>query len=66
MQSASTSPLTARKPAFGSSASRRPAISTVGRPVRRAISRAPTMVSHGPASTSPPRISTMPGTKART
>ncbi len=48
-------PLIARNPAFGLSASRRAAISLAGRPVRRAIRRAPAMVSHGPMVTRPTR-----------
>ena len=43
------SPLIARKAARGLSDSRRPAMSTDGRLVRRAMTREPTMVSHGPA-----------------
>ena len=46
-KSASMRPLIARKPAFGLSARRRAAMSAAGRLARRAITRAPTMVSHG-------------------
>ena len=54
------SPLMARKAARGLSESRRPARSTDGRPARRAMTREPTMVSHGPAMTSPAMISRHP------
>src|SRR5690242_327433 len=49
MNRASTRPLTARKAALGSSARRRAAISAPGWLVRRAMTRAAAMVSHGPA-----------------
>ena len=62
---ATTSPLIARNPALGLSASRRAAISGAGRWARRAISRAPAMVSHGPATISPASRSRNPGRKAR-
>ncbi len=55
--SASTSPLTARNPAVGLSASRRTAIRVAGRWVRRASRVAPHIVSHGPDSTRPSVIS---------
>src|SRR3984957_4936112 len=57
MSRASTRPLTARKAALGSSARRRAAISVAGRLASRAITRAATMVSHGPAMTRPTMIS---------
>jgi hypothetical protein len=57
MSKASTRPLTARKAALGSSASRRAAISVLGRLVRRAMILAAAMVSHGPAVTSPAMMS---------
>ena len=60
--SARTRPLIARKPACGLSASRRPAMSTAGRFVRRYISREPIMVNHGPAMTSPATITNIPPT----
>ncbi len=56
MSRASTRPLTARKAALGSSARRRAAISVAGRLASRAITRAATMVSHGPATTRPTMI----------
>ena len=66
MNSARTRPLTARNAARGSSASRRAAISAPGRLARRARTRAPAIVSHGPAMTRPIMISAKPGTNART
>jgi hypothetical protein len=65
-KSARTTPLTARKPALGSSASRRAAISVATRLVRLAMSRDPTMVSQGPATTSPTMVTRMPLRYART
>lgn len=59
--SASITPLTARNPADGLSASRRAAISAAGRPARAAIARAPTMVSHGPPVISPTMTSSRAG-----
>ena len=64
--SARIRPLTARNPAFGLSPSRRAAISVASRLVRRAISRAPIMVSHGPAITSPAVITRKPDRYAYT
>ena len=64
MNRARTRPLTARNAARGSSASRRAAISAPGRLVRRAMIRAPVIVSHGPAMTRPTMISRQPGTSA--
>ena len=60
-KSASMMPLIARKPAFGLSASRRAAMSVAGRLARRAMTRAPTIVSHGPARTRPAMMSRSPG-----
>src|SRR5262249_18435893 len=57
---ASTSPLIARNPDRGSSASRRPAISAAGRRARRDTSRERAVVSHGPATTSPTMTSRKP------
>ena len=65
MNKASTRPLTARKAALGSSARRRAAIRVPGRLVRRAMTRAVAMVSHGPARTRPTMMSAKPGTNAR-
>ena len=61
---ARTSPLMARNPARGLSASRRAAMSVAGRWARRAMTREPTMVSQGPAMTSPTMISRKPGRNA--
>ena len=60
-KSASMMPLIARKPAFGLSARRRAAMSVAGRLAYRAITRAPTIVSHGPAKTRPAMMSSRPG-----
>src|ERR1700722_14512440 len=57
MSRASTRPLTAQKAALGSSARRRAAISVAGRFASRAMPRAATIVSHGPAMTRPTMIS---------
>ena len=65
MNSARTRPLTARNAARGSSASRRAAISAPGRLARRAMTRAPAIVSHGPAMTRPIMISAKPVMNAR-
>ena len=54
------SPLMARKPARGLSESRRPAISVAAPLVRRAMAREPTMVSQGPAMSSPAMIKKQP------
>jgi hypothetical protein len=59
-KSATVRPLTARKPACGLSASRRPAISAAAWRARPASNREPTSVSHGPATTSPTMIITNP------
>ena len=64
MNRASTRPLTARKAALGSSARRRAAISAPGRLVRRAMTRAAAMVSHGPAMTRPTMMSRKPDRSA--
>ena len=66
MNRASTRPLTARKAALGSSARRRAAISAPGRLVRRAMTRAAVMVSHGPAMIRPTMMSRKPGRSAQT
>ncbi len=66
MNSARTTPLTARNAARGSSASRRAAIRVSGRLARRAITRAPAIVSHGPARIRPIMISAKPGTYTST
>jgi len=60
MKSATMSPLTARNAARGLSERRRPAMSRAGRLVRRAMIREMSMVSHGPAMTSPAMASTKP------
>jgi hypothetical protein len=60
-KSASTSPLIARNPVCGLSASRRPAISMAGRRVHRRMALEPIMVSHGPAMTSPAMTTKKPG-----
>ena len=57
MNSASTRPLTARKAALGSSARRQAASSVAGRLVHRAMARAATIVSHGPAMNRPTMMS---------
>ena len=54
------SPLMARNAARGLSESRRPARRAAGRWARRAMSREPTMVSHGPAMTRPAMIRKQP------
>ena len=66
MNSARTTPLTARNAARGSSASRRAAIRVPGRLARRAMTRAPAIVSHGPARIRPIMISAKPGTYTST
>ncbi|GEM_PF-3962127 len=66
MNRASTRPLTARNAALGSSARRRAAISVPGRLVRRAMSLATVMVSHGPAMTRPTMMSRKLDTNAWT
>src|SRR5690242_108079 len=53
MKRAITSPLMNRKAALGLSRSRRPAMRVEGRLARLAMSRAPAVVNHGPARTSP-------------
>ncbi len=60
-KSASMMPLIARKPAFGLSARRRAAMSVAGRLAYRAMTRAPTIVNHGPAKTRPAMMSSRPG-----
>jgi hypothetical protein len=66
MNSARTTPLTARNAARGSSASRRAAIRVPGRLARRAMTRAAAIVSHGPARIRPIMISAKPGTYTST
>jgi hypothetical protein len=61
MNMARMSPLTARKAAFGSSPRRRAAMSAAARLACWAMSRAPVIVSHGPATMSPAMISKNPG-----
>ena len=60
-----TSPLMNRKAALGLSRSRRPAMRVEGRLARLAMSRAPAVVNHGPASTSPTTRSTKPASSSR-
>ena len=60
MKSAMTSPLTNRKAVLGLSRRRRPAMRVAGRLARWAMSRAPAVVNHGPASTSPTTRSAKP------
>ncbi len=60
-----TSPLMNRKAALGLSRSRRPAIRVDGRLARSAMSRAPAVVNHGPARTSPTIRSTKPASSSR-
>jgi hypothetical protein len=60
MNRARISPLTDRNAARGLSPSRRPAMSAAGLLVRRARTRDPTMVSHGPAMTTPAIVSRNP------
>ena len=50
----------ARNPACGLSASRRAAMSEAGLVARRAMARAPAIVSQGPATTSPAITSSIP------
>jgi hypothetical protein len=57
---ATTTALIARNAVCGSSPRRRAAISAAGRAARRAVRRAATAVTHGPATTSPIMIETMP------
>ncbi len=60
-KTASTSPVTDRKAAFGLSASRRVASSADGPRVARPNSRAAAAVRYGPASTRPTIVTSRPG-----